>query len=253
MMPDDFETRLREGEWFHSQTVPPGLWTVLRLDGRGFSALTESAYTKPFDERFRDHMLATASALTTDFNAILSYVQSDEISLVLPPAFDLFGRSHEKLASVSAGIASSSFTAAARQQAHFDSRVWVGAKLEDVVDYCSWRQSDATRNGLNTWCYWTLRGGGQTARGATRALKRIGTSAKNELLFSHGINFNDTPTWQRRGFTLHWEDVPHVGIDPRDSYRIQNTRRQLITNDTLPMRDEFRALVRAHLNQTPEI
>lgn len=38
---DLFETTMRRGEYFHGLTIPPGMWAVLRLDGRSFTTLTE--------------------------------------------------------------------------------------------------------------------------------------------------------------------------------------------------------------------
>ena len=42
MSPNDFEARMREGEFFHSLRLLRGAWCVLRVDGRGFSRFTES-------------------------------------------------------------------------------------------------------------------------------------------------------------------------------------------------------------------
>jgi len=159
---EEFERAQREREYFHRLTVLPGAWTVLRLDGRGFSATTET--------------------LLNQLGARYGYTESDEISLLLRPGFDLFGRSVEKLVSVSAGIASATFTHAAGVPAHFDSRLWLGTTIADVADYFSWRQSDAARCALNGWSYWTLRKAGQSRQQATRALEGMSTSAKNELL-----------------------------------------------------------------------
>jgi hypothetical protein len=54
MRPDAFEGRLRALDVFHALRLPPGRWVILRLDGRGFSRLTEARFEKPFDARFHD-------------------------------------------------------------------------------------------------------------------------------------------------------------------------------------------------------
>ncbi|WP_218009844.1 tRNA(His) guanylyltransferase Thg1 family protein [Actinomadura kijaniata] len=195
MRTTDLETRMREREWFHSLTLLPGAWAVVRVDGRGFSRYTESRFEKPFDLRFSELMTGTARVLLEELGGRYAYTESDEISVVLPPGFDLFGREVEKLVSLSAGIASAAFTSAAGEVAVFDSRVWMGTGLGDVLDYLSWRQADATRCALNGWCYWTLRKSGATPRQATRALEGTTTSDKNDLLHSHGVNFNEVPAW----------------------------------------------------------
>jgi tRNA(His) 5'-end guanylyltransferase len=41
MNPDELAERMRQGEVFHSLRMLSGAWVVLRVDGRGFSRLTE--------------------------------------------------------------------------------------------------------------------------------------------------------------------------------------------------------------------
>ena len=193
MTGDEFEARMRAFEYFHNLRILPDAWVVLRVDGRGFSRFTEARFEKPFDERFHAMMVATASALLEQVQGAYAYTESDEISVLLRRDWDQFDRSLEKAVSISAGIASSAFTLACGEAAHFDSRVWVAPSAEHVVDYFRWRQSDATRCALNGWCYWTLRKEGKSVRETTRLLDRMKVSEKNELLFARGVNFNDLP------------------------------------------------------------
>lgn len=239
----EFEAGQRAREWFHTMTVPPGVWMVVRVDGRSFSRFTEDRFDKPFDAVFSGFMVDTARALLTGLHGRYAYTESDEISVVLDPGHQLFGRGVEKIVSISAGIASSAFTHAAGVPAHFDSRIWIGAGSGDVVDYASWRQADATRCALNGWCYWTLRKAGASRREATRRLTGTSTSDKNELLFEHGINFNDLPAWQRRGVGLWWEDHARTGRDPVRDVDVTTTRRHVHVERDLPMKDDYRALV----------
>lgn len=243
MQGDEFETDQRSREWFHSLVILPGAWTIIRVDGRTFSRFTNTRFDKPFDARFSELMTSTAKTMLTELHGRYAYTESDEISVLLDPSSQLFGRGLEKLVSVSAGIASSAFTHAAGEPAHFDSRIWMGTSTTDVVDYFSWRQADAARCALNGWCYWTLRKEGHTQQEATKALERSNTAEKNDLLHGYGINFNELPAWQRRGVGLWWETYPHAGYDPIRREAVTATRRRVHTERELPMKAAYRALV----------
>ncbi|MCW2919241.1 MAG: tRNA 5-guanylyltransferase [Actinomycetia bacterium] len=240
----DLETDMRAREWFHSLTLLPGAWTIIRVDGRSFSSFTERRYDKPFDPRFSALMTDTAQALLTQLGGRYAYTESDEISIAFDPSFNLFGGEVEKLVSISASIATAAFTHAAGEPVCFDSRIWLGTGLQDVVDYLSWRQADATRCALNGWCYWTLRGEGQSVRQATRALEGTTVAAKNELLYARGVNFNELPAWQRRGIGLWWETYEKTGHDPMRNVEVTATRRRVHIERDLPMKDDYRDLVR---------
>jgi tRNA(His) 5'-end guanylyltransferase len=241
----DLDATQRAREWYHGLTLLPGAWAIVRVDGRSFSKLTEDHYTKPFDERFAAAMQRAAESLLVDLGGVYAYTESDEISVLLDPRWSLFGRSVEKLVSISAGLASATFTLATGRVGVFDSRVWLGTGVDDVVDYFSWRQADAARCALNGWCYWTLRSEGVSARAATRALEGLDVSGKNELLFQRGINFNEVPAWQRRGVGLWYEQFEHRGFDPVRGVEVAATRRRVAVDRDLPMGDEYRALVSA--------
>lgn len=242
--PKDLEARMRRLEWFHGQRVLPGLWLVVRLDGRGFGRFTAARFEKPFDPRVRDLMCAVARALLIDFNGLYAYTMSDEISLLWPPQWDLFGRVVEKIISISAGLASAAFTQACGEPAHFDSRIWLGVNVEAVIDYFRWRQADAARNALHSWCYWTLRKSGAGAGEAMRQLDHSTARVKRELLSQHGVIFDDVPAWQRRGVGIYWETYEKEGYDPVAQRTVRARRRRLTVNMELPMNEAYGALLR---------
>lgn len=242
---------MRALEYFHTIRLLPNTWPVIRVDGHGFSRFTESRFEKPMDARFRDAMVKTAQSLVRELQGIYAYTESDEISVLLPRDWDLFDRELEKAVSISAGIASATFTHACGEAVHFDSRVWLGADKSLVVDYFRWRQADAARCALNGWCYWTLRKSGKSVREATAALEKQPASFKNEMLFQHGINFNDLPAWQRRGIGLYWEEYEKEGFNPVRNEAVTATRRRIKIDMELPMKEEYGRLVR-HLMKSSQ-
>lgn len=251
MNTDDFEARMRALEYFHTLKLLPGARTVIRVDGRGFSRFTASRFEKPFDARFSELMATTAQALLDEFQGIYAYTESDEISVLFPPSWNIFDRELEKLVSLSAACASSAFTLAAGERAMFDSRIWVGVTEQDVVDYFRWRQADAARCALNGWAYWTLRHEGMNAAQATNLLDHQSVGFKNELLFQRGINFTDVPEWQRRGLGLYWETYEKEGFNPLTQQAVTATRRRIKVDRNLPVREDYSAFIRA-LMATPE-
>jgi tRNA(His) 5'-end guanylyltransferase len=238
---------MREGEFFHSLRLLRGAWCVLRVDGRGFSRFTETHYDKPFDVRMHEQMVRTASALLEELQGIYAYTESDEISVLFRPEWSLYDREVEKLVSLSAGLASATFTHAAGVPAVFDSRVWLGVNEDAVLDYFRWRQADATRCALNGWCYWTLRKEGQSAAQASRALHGQSVGFKNELLFQRGINFNELPPWQRRGSGVVWEQYEKEGVNPVTGQTVRSTRRRLRVDQELPMKEAYDAYLRERM------
>jgi tRNA(His) guanylyltransferase len=244
MEPKSFDSKMRELEYFHSLRILPEAWIVIRVDGKGFSRLTEASFEKPFDIKFHDLMVTTTQALLDELQGVYAFTESDEISVLLPPDWNLFDRSVEKAVSISAGIASSQFSCAIGAPVVFDSRIWLGINENIVGDYFSWRQADATRCALNGWCYWTLRKSGLSARKATSMLDRQGVDFKNELLFQHGINFNELPLWQRRGTGLYWENYEKIGYNPIEQKEVITTRRRIKIDRELPMKGEYRDFIK---------
>ena len=84
-----------------------------------------------------------------------------------------------------------------------------------------------------------LRGEGQSPEDATAALVGVSVAAKNELLFARGVNFNDLPTWQKRGLGTYWVDVEHEGFNPVSNESTTCTRRELRVDLELPRGDAY--------------
>ncbi len=238
------EARMRTLECFVPLRLLPGAWAIIRVDGRGFHRFTERRFERPFDERFCDLMVTTARALLEPFQGVYAYTMSDEISILLPPQWDQFGRRLEKAISLAAGLASATFTNACGEPAYFDARAWLGVSDMQVVDYFHWRQSDAIRNALSAWCYWTLRKSCASAAEATRMLHRCASGSQRKLLLRHGIDFDELPAWQRHGVGLYWQSYVKRGRDPVANREVTTTRRRIATELALPTGNAYAELLR---------
>lgn len=250
---DELDQKMRVFETAHDHCVLPGLYMVARLDGRSFTRLTREVhhFAVPFDERFRDYMIATTEHLMTcGFRVLYGYTQSDEISLLFHPDEETFGRKLRKYDSILAGEASAKFSLLLGSLAGFDCRISQLPTVEQVIDYFQWRSEDAHRNALNSHCYWLLRKEGYSVGKATAALEGLSVAAKNELLFQRGINFNELPAWQKRGVGLFWESVTKVGYNPLTQEQVTAQRRQLKVEYALPMKDAYHAFLQTLLTRS---
>ncbi|MES2569725.1 MAG: tRNA(His) guanylyltransferase Thg1 family protein [Verrucomicrobiota bacterium] len=249
---DDLDAKMRRFETAHDHCVLPGIYMIARLDGRGFTRLTKEIhqFEAPFDERFRDFMTGTVSHLMNDgMRVIYGYTQSDEISLLFHRDAQLFDRKLRKLHSILAGIASAHFALALGTPACFDCRISQLPTAELVIEYFRWRQEDATRNALNSHCYWSLRKEGNSVTQATASLLRLSVAEKNELLFQRGINFNKLPAWQKRGTGLFWEDYEKEGFNPKSGVAVKARRRRLRLELELPSRKAYEDFLRDRLEK----
>ena len=239
---NDLDQRMRLFETAHDHSVLPGLYMIARLDGRGFTRLTKRVLDleAPFDIRFRDAMSATvAHLMDCGFRVSYGYHQSDEISLMLHCDEDVFGRKLRKLISVLAGEASGRFSLEMGVCASFDCRISQLPTDDLVIDYFRWRSEDAHRNALNAHCYWRLRSEGRSVQQATADLKGMSISAKNELLFARGVNFNDLPAWQKRGMGLRWTVYEKAGLNEMTGEKTVALRRRVEVDADLPLNGQY--------------
>lgn len=253
---DDLDDKLRVYETAADLCVLPGVHMVARIDGRNFTRLTKEThgFEAPFDERFRDLMVATTQHLMgCGFRVVYGYTQSDEISLLFHRDETLFGRKLRKYNSVLAGEASAKFSLLLGDLGAFDCRISQLPNEALVIDYFRWRNEDAHRNALNAHCYWALRKRGEGQQAATERVSGMSLADKNELLYRvANTNFNDLPLWQRRGTGLYWETYSKPALNPRTGKEVEAQRRRLKVDYELPMKDEYSAFVGALLRPAPE-
>lgn len=231
---DDLDKIMRTYEESLDQYIEPDKIIIACLDGRSFTKLTKETcdFKKPFDENFRDMMVATVMHLMKDcgFNIVRGFTESDEISLLLASDSTQFNRKVRKLNSILAGEASAYFSLQLGIPACFDCRIIPLPDQERVDDYFSWRQEDANRNALNSWCYWTLRDKEYNAADAQEIIKGKSIEEKKELLEQYGITYELLPEWQRKGVNVQWHTVEKEGWNPMTQTKTVTTRKELRHN-----------------------
>jgi tRNA(His) 5'-end guanylyltransferase len=181
-----------------------------RIDGRAFHSFCRGL-DKPFDLEFVKVMQNTCQELVLNTNAILGYVQSDEISLAwLDSTKAPFDGRLFKLESVLASIATSIFVQTIysnveynknkyidlikRCQKHcvsFDCRVFQLPNEEELANCFLWRENDAYRNSVSMLAQ---------AYFSHKELQGKSSAEMQEMYYQKtGKNYNDLESHLKRG------------------------------------------------------
>lgn len=209
---------------------------AIRIDGKAFHTFTKG-FQKPFDEVLIESMQDTIKYLCENIQGcVLGYTQSDEITLILVDYKKLtssawFDYEVQKVCSIAASMATMAFNKyfseninsecyvfddelldngdfnpnykneylidlytthvkASYKGAMFDARCFNIPK-EEVANLIYWRQLDATRNSI------------QMVGQANFSHKELQNKSCNQiqdmLMTQKGINWNDLPSYQKRG------------------------------------------------------
>ncbi|PKG33709.1 tRNA(His) guanylyltransferase Thg1 family protein [Methanoregula sp.] len=214
--------------------IPP---VFVRLDGRAFHHLSDVlGLERPFDEFFHKAMVTACTALVADsgLNPDLAYTFSDEISLYftkLP-----FSGRVEKLDSVAASYAASSFTLAlgGTTLVAFDARV-IPATPEYAKEYLANRQAEAWRNHINAYCQQALIEEGMNPRTAQERLMGLQAKDLHEMMHERGFNLATTPVWQRRGTLVYKKLTEKEGFNPITKETVITERSAVVAESDLPL------------------
>ena len=219
----DYEMRDR---YFLQKRIP----VAIRVDIRAGHTFTRG-FKRPFDYIFMKSMQETAKYMCENMgNAKFAYVQSDEITIILTDYDALetdcwFNYRTDKLCSISASMATMAFNkyfeenvtnevleykmvphcvgiqqeikeyhntliAALDKGAMFDARCFNIPK-EEVTNLIYWRQLDASRNSIQMV--------GQANFSHNELQNKSCNDIQDMLMLQKNINWNDFPTYQKRG------------------------------------------------------
>lgn len=222
----DLANRMKEYEKAGQRYLTRRMPVILRLDGCHFHSFTKK-FKRPFDEVLIKTMQETTKYLCENIQgAVCGYTQSDEITIVLVDYKNLnssawFDNRQNKMESVAASMCTMAFnkffrsnvkeyidnvhalqdtdveneylnilTEALEKGAYFDCRAFNIPK-EEVTNNFYWRQLDCSRNSV------------QMVGQANFSHKELQNKSCNDiqdmLITQKGINWNDLPTYKKRG------------------------------------------------------
>jgi tRNA(His) 5'-end guanylyltransferase len=179
----------------------PRIPVIARLDGKGFSKFTRGL-RRPYDERLSNLMIELTKYLVKETNANCGYTQSDEITLMWyvddPKSSIYFDGRYFKMVSDLSAMASVFFNRKlveylpekSDKWPRFDCRVFNVPTLDEAVNTFLWREQDATKNSITM---------AASAFYSHKQLHKKNGSEKQEMLFQKGVNWNDYPTFFKRG------------------------------------------------------
>lgn len=196
---------------------------AIRIDGKAFHTFTRG-FQKPFDEVLIKSMQETMKYLCENIQGcVLGYTQSDEITLILVDYKKLtssawFDYEVQKICSIAASMATMAFNKffrdnvgdylyenyddqyladyietlqnAVDKSAMFNARCFNIPK-EEVTNLVYWRQLDASRNSIQMV--------GQSNFSHKELQNKSCNDIQDMLMTQKGINWNDLPTYQKRG------------------------------------------------------
>ena len=232
---DDLGTRMKTYyEQISKTKLMRRMPVIIRIDGKAFHTFTKG-FKRPFDEILIKSMQETTKYLCENIQGcVLGYTQSDEITLVLVDyqRFETaawFDYEVQKMCSIAASMATMAFNKlfldnvdAAYQEefykrglnqggtlseidklneeyrvyydkvnkAMFDARVFNIPK-EEVTNCVYWRQLDCSRNSIQMV--------GQAYFSHKELQNKSCSNIQDMLMEQKGINWNDFPTYQKRG------------------------------------------------------
>lgn len=179
---DPFGQRIKEYEKESETYLNKSKYTIIRIDGHGFSKWTKG-FDKPFDDLLVQTLSEVAKSLMDEFKAVVAYSQSDEITLILEPDDNMiYSGRVQKITSLMASFASMKFNNLLQEEWHemnrwficgfdrkqphdirqellaskigkafFDARVFQVDSASEAFNALLWRTRDCERNSKNVF------------------------------------------------------------------------------------------------------
>lgn len=265
----DLAKRMKDYESISKTKLMKRCPVICRIDGKAFHTFTRG-FQRPFDEILIKTMQETTKHLCENIQGcVLGYTQSDEITLVLVDYKELntspyFDYEVQKLCSIIASMTTMAFNKifqsnvkkvyenryaekgkctmpydlyetynnAINKGAMFDCRVFNIPK-EEVTNNIYWRQLDASRNSIQMV--------GQANFSHKKLQNKSCNKIQDMLMTVKGINWNDLPTYQKRGSCCIKEEYQDEDVDIKDGVYMRT--RWIIDKDIPIFRNEGREYI----------
>lgn len=155
------KNQFKDYELTQNFKVPNNMYAIIRLDGRAFHTFTKDKtlnLKRPYDMRFMDAMNEGAKMVIESVlpNALLTYVASDEVSILFKADGNTpFDRKMNKLLTLATSAMSVGFNKAIPTDtpALFDGRFAFIGPVDEIQDYFDWRRVDAWKNMISNAAY----------------------------------------------------------------------------------------------------
>lgn len=227
---DELGERIKSYENVNRTYLTNGTPKIIRLDGKSFHSFLRSAQ-KPYDKVVMNSMIHGAKSVMKEIggSARFTYIQSDEVTIGINDKLTIlsepwFGNNVQKMVSISASIMSVNFSyeyarllayrrAAESPEgadriseiayqpsnpAYFDSRVFQVPNVAELHNSVLWRQFDASKNSISQYA--------RSHFSHSNLQNKNGSEMQDMMMTEKGFNWNDAPTWTKRGVLLYRVD-----------------------------------------------
>ena len=190
---------------------------AVRLDGVNFGKVLKN-FRKPRDIRVHEALMGAGMALMERFNALVAYVASDEINLILKDV-PYSGRVF-KLVSVSASIASAHTSLSLGKPLYFDSRVVKLEGIGEAITYLVYRSRVCSNNYISQLFHNLAEN------------KQVTPSAREMLtaIIEHRV-LDRVSDWEVLGSCIYWGQRIKYGVNLITGEKELVVRRKMIIRD----------------------
>lgn len=261
---DALGERMKSYEDVNRTYLTAGIPKVMRLDGKAFHTLLRNAI-KPYDKAVMLSMVEAAARVMKEIggSARFAYIQSDECSIAINDKLTQesepwFGNNVQKMVSISAASMSVNFTRAfnaqrakapvadepeGEKQAYFDARIFQLPSTGEMHNAILWRQFDASKNSISQYA--------RSFFSHKELQNKNGSEMQDMMMLQKNFNWNDAPTWTKRGVLLYRIDRLHKDSIVSNCKNLEIINGNIVVDWEIPKFNESICFLTSLFNQRP--